>query len=264
MRRRRIRGYQIVAFLLGCGFLLSLPAYAAGKPDSAAQGNAQQGNALFQQSCATCHGTGAMGGIGPNLLTSAIVREPKYYGNEAALVIEGGRADRGMPAFPNLSATDISDILAFLEARIQVFDKESAGSSRAASLKRLLTGNAEAGKKFFNGPGQCSTCHSPTGDLAGIANKFQPEDLQEAFLYPRGVPVTATVSLPSGKQVKGRLLHLDAFYVAVRDQDGWYRSWPLQAVKVQVNDPLKAHRQLLDKYTDKDMHNVFAYLETLK
>ena len=69
---------------------------------------------------------------------------------------------------------------------------------------------------------------------------------------------------PSGKKVHGKLLHLDGFYVAILDQDGWYRSWPLQQVKVQVNDPLAGHLELLSKYTDKDIHDVFAYLETLK
>lgn len=262
--RRRIRAFQMVAILLCCGFFLSLPVDAAGQSDTTEQGNAQKGSVLFQQSCAFCHGTGATGGAGPNLLESGIVREPVYYGGEAALVIQSGRVDRGMPAFPSMTDTDISDILAFLHARILVFDKDSAGSSRAASLKRLLTGNATAGKQYFYGQGQCSTCHSPTGDLAGIASKYEPEDLQERFLYPRKDNATAIVSLRSGEKIKGKLLHLDAFYVAIEDDTAQYHSWPLQDVKVQVNDPLNGHEKLLDKYTNKDMHNVFAYLETLK
>jgi cytochrome c oxidase cbb3-type subunit 3 len=261
--QQRIRVFWMAALFVCFGFFLSPSVNAAGKPDAQAQGNVQKGNALFQQSCAACHGTGAMGGIGPNLLASPIVREPVYYGGTAALVIQGGRADRGMPAFPSLTDTDISDILAFLQARILVFDKES-GSDRAASLKRLLTGNAADGKRFFYGQGQCSTCHSPTGDLAGIASKYEPEDLQRRFLYPPDDNATAVVSLPNEEKIEGKLLHLDAFYVAIQDEKGQYRSWPLQQVKVQVNDPLKGHLELLGKYTNKDMHNVFAYLETLK
>jgi cytochrome c oxidase cbb3-type subunit 3 len=253
----------MAALFLCFGFFLSPPVDAAGKTDPMAQENVQKGNALFQQSCALCHGAGATGGAGSNLLESSIVRNPKYYGGEVALVIQGGRPDRGMPAFPSMTDADISGILAFLHARIQVADSES-GSNRASSLKRLLTGNATAGKQYFYGQGQCSTCHSPTGDLSGIANKYQPEDLQTRFLYPPDDNVTATVSLPSGKKIKGKLLHLDAFYVAILDESGWYRSWPLQKVKVQVGDPLSGHLELLGKYTEKDIHNVFAYLETLK
>lgn len=246
---------------------LALPAHAAAnhaatKPGSATSESVEHGNALFQQSCAICHGAGAMGGIGPNLLESPIVQEQKYYGNEVVLVIQDGRVDRGMPAFPTMTDANISDILAFLHARIEAAG--SAGSTRAAALKRLLTGNAEAGKQYFYGQGKCSTCHSPTGDLAGIANKYQPEELQSRFLSPPDKNVTATVSLPSGNKVQGKLLHLDSFYVAIQEKDGAYRSWPIEKVTVQVEDPLNAHKELLRNYTNKDVHNVFAYLETLQ
>jgi len=35
-------------------------------------------------------------------------------------------------------------------------------------------------------------------------------------------------------------------------------------VKVELRDPLTAHRELLDKLTQADVHNLFAYLENLK
>ncbi|MEO6966245.1 MAG: c-type cytochrome [Acidobacteriaceae bacterium] len=223
----------------------------------------QRGNALFQQSCSLCHGAGATGGAGPNLLQSGLLLNRKYFGDELSVVIQGGRPDRGMPAFPMLSADNISDIIAFLNARVEVTSSESSGSADSA-LKQLLTGNAAAGKRYFDGEGKCATCHSPTGDLAGIAKKYPPDELQAMFLYPRDNKVTATVLLPSGKKIKGTLLHHDAFYVAIRDEDGWYRSWPLQDVKVQVEDPLSAHEELLHSYKNKDVHDVFSYLETLK
>jgi cytochrome c oxidase cbb3-type subunit 3 len=132
------------------------------------------------------------------------------------------------------------------------------------SLKQFLSGNVKAGKQYFNGEGKCATCHSPTGDLAGIASKYSPPTLEARFLYPSDRNVTATVSFSSGKKVKGKLLHLDAFYVAILNEDGLYRSWPIQEVKVQTEDFLAAHLELLQKYTDKDIHDVFSYLETLK
>jgi cytochrome c oxidase cbb3-type subunit 3 len=224
----------------------------------------QRGQADYRQSCAICHGTEAMGGVGPNLVQSSLVRHDEN-GNLIAPVIQEGRPDKGMPAFPLMDSAEISDIVAFLHARVAVASVVSSeGLVGGYSLQQLLTGRAEAGKRYFYGAGKCATCHSPTGDLAGIAKKYSPADLEAQFLHPSHDSETATVSLNSGKQFHGKLLHLDAFYVAILDQEGWYRSWPLQQAKVQVQDPLAGHLELLSKYTDKDIHDVFAYLETLK
>ena len=108
------------------------------------------------------------------------------------------------------------------------------------------------------------TCHSPTGDLAGVAKKYNPPDLEVRFLYPSGTPSTAVVTLPSGKKYEGTVLLNDGFNVAIMGKDGWYHSWPRNAVKIEVHDPLAVHAELLQKYTDADMHNIFTYLETLK
>ena len=187
-------------------------------------------------------------------------------GDQIAPVIQDGRVTKGMPAFPLMTTANISDIVAFLHARIEVASvTSSSGLASGYSLKQLLTGNAEAGKQYFDGPGKCASCHSPTGNLAGIAKKYSPSELESNFLYPSDDDnITAIVVFPSGKKVHGKLLHLDGFYVAILNQDGWYRSWSLQQVKVHVDDPLAGHQELLSKYTDKDIHNVFAYLETLK
>jgi cytochrome c oxidase cbb3-type subunit 3 len=224
----------------------------------------RRGQALFQQSCAICHGTEATGGGGPNLIQSSLVRHDKN-GNLIMPVIQEGRVDKGMPAFPLMTSANISGIVAFLHARIEVASVSSSnGLADGYSLKQLLTGNAAAGRQYFNGKGGCSACHSPTGDLAGISDKYSPVELEARFLYPPDDNVTATVSLSSGEKVQGKLLHLDAFYVAIQNEDGWYRSWPLREAKVQVHDPLAGHLELLDKYKDKDIHDVFAYMETFK
>ena len=171
-----------------------------------------------------------------------------------------------MPAFPTLTATQIADIVAFLHAKITVSDNRSAeGGAAGYSLTRLLTGNAEAGKQFFDGNGTCTKCHSATGDLAGIAKKYPPAELESRMLYPHVTKQTGTVSLPSGEKVTGQIIHLDAFDVAVLDASGNYRSWPLRpGVKVELDDPLRRHLELLTTYTDKDVHDLFAYLETLQ
>ncbi len=245
-------------------FLFALAINSSAQTDPMKSENVQRGSALFQKSCAICHGTEAMGGIGPNLVQSSLVRHDEN-GDRVAPVIQEGRVDKGMPPFPLMTSAEVSDIVAFLHARIEVASISSSnGLAGGYTLKQLLTGNAERGKQYFNGAGGCATCHSSTGDLAGIANKYSPVELEARLLYPPDDNVAATVSLPSSKKVHGKLLHLDAFYVAILKEDGWYRSWPLQKVKVQVKDPLAGHLELLGKYTDKDIHDVFAYLETLK
>ncbi|MGO4884487.1 MAG: c-type cytochrome [Bryobacteraceae bacterium] len=223
---------------------------------------APRGQKEFQQSCGFCHGEDATGARAPDLVRSPLVNKD-LGGDLIGPVIRNGRPDRGMPALP-LSDATVQDIVAYLHMRVA----QAAKSSHVGGdypVERLLTGNAEAGRRYFNGAGKCASCHSPTGDLAGIAKKYAPLYLEERILAPRPpghAPVTVTTA--SGEQIAGRLEHLDEFSVSLRDADGWYHSWPRTQVKVTIQDPLEAHRNMLTKYTDADIHNLFAYLETLK
>jgi cytochrome c oxidase cbb3-type subunit 3 len=104
-----------------------------------------------------------------------------------------------------------------------------------------------------------------TGDLAGIATKYSPLELQQRMLYPPKVAKPrATVQVPGGGTFEGALVHADEFEVAITDKDGWYRSWTRDRVKVEIHDPLAAHRELMPKYTDADIHNLFAFLSLQK
>jgi cytochrome c oxidase cbb3-type subunit 3 len=100
--------------------------------------------------------------------------------------------------------------------------------------------------------------------LSGIALKYSPIDLQAHMLYPEGHHTTAIVTLASGEQIKGPLEHVDDFMVSLRDASGWYRSFSREHVKVELQDALAAHREMLGKLTQADVHNLFAYLESLK
>lgn len=223
----------------------------------------QRGQAQFKQSCAFCHGPDANGGAeGPNLMRSKVVRHDDN-GNLIGPVIRDGRPKKGMPAVA-LSESQIADVVAYLHSRLKESDLTSPPNASSYSLKLLLTGNPEAGKEFFYGAGQCNRCHSPGGDLKGIANKYTPGDLQARFLYPPDVPKTAIVTTRSGREFKGELAYEDLFTIAIKDDNGWYHSWPVSEVKFQVRNPVAAHLELLHKYTSADIHNVFAYLETLK
>jgi cytochrome c oxidase cbb3-type subunit 3 len=231
---------------------------AADRPDPAA---VERGRKEFVSSCGFCHGNDATGNRAPDLIRSPLVNHDEH-GELLGPLILTGRPDKGMPGVP-LNPQQISDVSTFLHNRVEEAMR-SNGVSRDYPVEKLLTGNVREGQAYFNGAGKCSGCHSPTGDLAGIARKYSPIDLQSRFLYPRAPRSTVTVTLPSGKTISGTLVHLDEFDVALRDSSGEYYSWLCSVVKVEVHDPLEAHRELMKKYSDTDVHNIFAYLETLK
>ena len=243
-------------FALAAGVLAV--SVSAATPDPKA---VERGRELFQQACGFCHGNDATGARGPDLIRSAMVIHDED-GNLIGPVIKNGRPEKEMPAFA-YSNDQISDLSAFLHGQAEAALRSNR-VPRDYPVEKLMTGDAAKGKSYFFGAGHCDSCHSPTGDLAGVAKKYPPIDLEARFLYPRGKRASVTVTLPSGEKVTGMLARMDEFTVALNDSSGWYRSWPRGQVKAEVRDPLEKHRELLSQYTDADVHNLFAYLETLK
>jgi cytochrome c oxidase cbb3-type subunit 3 len=222
-----------------------------------------RGESQFKQSCGFCHAPDATGARGPDLIRSKVVAHD-VNGNLIGEVIRNGRPDKGMPPLP-LTSDQIKAVAAFLHDRAHQA-LESSQVPEKYPLAKLLTGHADAGQAYFQGAGGCKACHSPTGDLKGIAGKYAPLRLETQMLYPTGGSAhsTVTVVLPTGERVQGALLHLDEFTVALRDDSGWYHSFPLDKVTIDVHDPLAAHRKLLDEMTQQRFHDLFAYLESLK
>jgi mono/diheme cytochrome c family protein len=241
------------------------PATAA--PSAATEGEtggdqARAGGALFRQNCAFCHGRDAMGGeTGPDLTASKLVKGDKT-GEQIAAVIREGRPNNRMPSF-NFSSQEVASIIAFIRARGNAAALHPGGR-RGVSVEDLQTGNAAAGKQYFEGPGGCVKCHSASGDLAGIAKRYEGLQLEMRMLYPRDAKSTVTVTLPSGEKVTGTLAYRDEFTIALRDAKGQYRSWAVNRVHFTVDDPVQAHVEQFPKYTDEDVHNLMAYLQTLK
>jgi cytochrome c oxidase cbb3-type subunit 3 len=223
-----------------------------------------RGHDQFRSSCGFCHGPTAAGGNGgPNLIFSSVIRQDEK-GADITRLIQTGRPEKGMPVVP-LTSAQIADIVAYLKARVAEVDLTSGRRpARDYDLKKLLTGNADRGKAYFNGAGQCATCHSADGDLKGIASKYPPIELQARFMYPAGVAKKVTVTEATGVKVTGDLIQQDAFEVVIKPVDGPPRTWPSDSVKVQVTDPLAKHFELLKTYTTANMHDMFAYLATLK
>src|SRR5690242_8550245 len=205
---------EFLTLLLALFFFFGL---TAARSQSAAQDSAakdpavQRGSQQFAESCGFCHGPDATGSRGPDLVRSPLVAHD-VKGDKIGEVIRLGRPDKGMPAM-TLADAQILDIAAYLHSRTA----EALKSSRVPSaypVEKLLVGNPAAGQTFFNGSGGCNACHSPTGDLAAIAAKYSPMDLQARMLYPKGKHTVAVVTLPSGEQIKGPVVHADDFVIA--------------------------------------------------
>jgi cytochrome c oxidase cbb3-type subunit 3 len=222
----------------------------------------ESGSSLFQQNCAFCHGKDAGGGeSGPDLTRSKLVTTDMN-GENISEVVRNGRIDKGMPRF-GLSEPEILTLVAYIHSQ-QDKAMSQTGKRKGVDVSDLQTGDVDAGKQYFNGAGTCSTCHSPTGDLSGIATRYQGLKLEQQMLYPRDAKSSVTVTLPTGKMVTGPLAYLDEFTVALKDSTGVYHSWPVVAVKYKVDAPAKAHVELFDKYSDADIHNLMAYIQTLR
>jgi mono/diheme cytochrome c family protein len=237
---------------------------------------ADKGRSVWAAECINCHGTQARGtDNGPNLTRSLVVLRDRY-GSELGPFLKKGHKLQGGGASSALTDEQIVNLAHFLRQRVN----DSFRGSPLFQAQNVLTGDAKAGESYFKGEGKCGTCHTTTVlSLVGIGSRLEPIELQQRFLFPggggrgrgRGAPaatasaVKVTVTSASGESVTGVLVQMDDFNVSLRDASGTYRTFKRGAgVKVVKDDPLAAHHALLDTITDKQMHDMVAYLETLK
>jgi mono/diheme cytochrome c family protein len=241
--------------------LLALRAAAQGVNDDMNDA-AERGGVIFSKNCASCHGPAAKGlSARTDLIGSALVRDDEK-GEQIGPLLRGGHAGA------RLSDAQIADVVAWLH--VQVYN---AANRNTYQFLNILSGDPKQGERFFNGPGKCNTCHSVTGDLAHIGEKYDPPVLQTLWLSPirrktknyRTNP-TVTVTPATGAPVQGTLEHLDEFNVALRDSSGVYRSFAIDndVPRVEIHDPLAAHYDLYHRLTDADIHNITAYLAAIK
>lgn len=266
----------------GCALLVVLTAsvlvaqqQALTPPGDAAA--VERGQRLHVQECGFCHGANARGGSsGPDLTRSVIVQNDEN-GRQLGEFLQVGRPDRGMPRF-DMPAAQVSDLAAFLHAAIYL-----NSNRRLYKILDILVGDAKAGEAYFAGTGRCGSCHSPAGDLKGVGAKYEPVALQGRLLLPRGrvvppgappVPlyaqptaIRATVTTPAGESATGGLVRMTDFDITIYDTaTGTTRSWLRNGdvPNVVLTDPLQAHVDQLTKWTDADMHNMTAFLASLK
>jgi mono/diheme cytochrome c family protein len=235
-----------------------------------------RGKTAFSVNCAFCHGSDAGGGsVGPNLLRSEVVLQDAA-GEKIMPIVHGARAEQGMPKI-DIPDSSVVDIAAWLHSL------KTGGNMRSTEKINIVVGKADEGKAAFGR--LCASCHSVDGDLKGFAAKYEdPRSMQQAWMLPGVVafgrrggggppppqlhvpPTTATVTLASGKKVTGRLGVMDDFYAEIITDDGVVHRFTLNngVPKVEIHDPLQAHRAMFRTITDKDIHDITAYLESLK
>jgi mono/diheme cytochrome c family protein len=231
---------------------------------------ANRGRTVWVAECIECHGTSARGtDKGKNLIQSDMVLHDRYGSTLVPFLAKGHPMQSGRPS-ASLSQTEVADLSHFIHERVY----DTLRGSPIFQPQQIVTGNAKAGEAWFNGAGKCGTCHSPTGDLKGIGGRYDPATLQGRFLFPRGggrggrsggKQLTLTITPPNGPAVTGTPVVFDDFDVSVRDAQGEVHAFTRSPqLKVVRNDPFAIHDQLLDVYTDRNMHDMLAYLVTLK
>jgi mono/diheme cytochrome c family protein len=233
---------------------------------------AERGKTVWVAECVTCHGPLARGtDTGPNLLRSLVFLRDRYGSELGPFLKKGHPLQSGKPA-SSLGDAQIADIAHFLRKQLN----DTLRGSPAFTVQNFKSGDPKAGEEFFNGAGKCSACHSPQKDLAGLASRYDTVDIQQRLLFPGGgrgrrggappaSAVRVTVTPQGGAPVSGALVYMDDFVVALQEPNGTSRSFRRTAsLKIDRTDPLEAHHTLLDTITDKNIHDVVAYLETLR
>jgi len=226
-------------------------------PDAAA---AKRGAPIYAANCAFCHGPLARGAEGPSLVYSELVLEDEH-GSTIAEFLKTGRPEKGMPAFASLSDEQRKDVAEFLHQQIE--DVANRGTYQP---RNILLGDAKKGESYVGK--HCLGCHSLTGDLKGLAQKWRPVDLQRYWIMPprktSDRAITATVRSPRGSW-QGRVQEIDDFHITLLNDSGQPVVIARDAgVAVELHDPLAPHVAMIGALADSDMINVTAYLETLK
>jgi len=240
-----------------------------------------RGKGLYEANCASCHAADLRGGAnGANLLRSGIALADRH----GELV--GAAVTRHKPPL-TLAQADTVAIAEFIHSVHATMSGQGSPPGRNPTGVELnvLVGDAKAGETFF--AAACSKCHSVTGDLKGIGAKFSDaRALQNAWVSGSssafgggggggrggggaGAGNPATVTMADGSKLEGTLVRKDDFLVILMLPDGTRKSIARNdgIPKVDVKDLKAPHKTMvleLDDPENKKMHDVTAYLSTIK
>ena len=258
-----------------------------------------RGRGLWAMHCVTCHGSQARGSeSGPNIIRTRTVNYDRATTAGAVLgpFLKAGHQTQSGKASASFTDEEIVALANFLRQRVN----DTMRGSPIFTVGDVVVGDAKAGETYFNGAGGCAACHNATkGSLAGIASRLAPVDVQQRMLFPggggrfggggggraaggaagRGGPaagapaapaanpnaITVTIASATGPALSGVLVEESDFYVTLRDASGQIRVVRRAAgLTITKVNPLQAHIDLLDRITDTQIHDLVAYLETMK
>lgn len=228
-------------------------------PDRAA---AALGAPVYRQNCAFCHGPQARGATAPSLVTSDEVLDDEH-GERLAAFLKKGRPEKGMPAFATMPDARLKNIAEFLHLQV-----EEVANRGTYHVLNIVVGNAAKGQSYV--ATHCMECHRPM-TFEHFASRFRsPDQLQRGWIWPSRsaespLAITATVKTPQGGTIIGRVTQVSDFRITLVDSAGRAHSFERgPGVEVQMQDPLAAHQAMIMTLTNDAMHDVTAYLETLR
>ena len=238
------------------------------------------GKTLYDVDCQKCHGADLRGNLqgGTSLLRSQVVLSDQD-GELMQPIIAGSLRNSGMPAL-DMNAADLKALATYIHSVVATERGQGAPPAPGVEAPSALVGDATSGKTYFTA--KCGSCHSATGDLQGYGTKYPDAKAAQnrwvsgggggrggrggVSATPDPRTVMAIVTLPSGETVQGPLVIVDDFLVSLSQPDGIIRTFRRDGdvPKVEIKDPMQGHKTLLDMLKNKDMHDVTAYLESLR
>jgi cytochrome c oxidase cbb3-type subunit 3 len=236
-----------------------------------------RGRGLYETNCASCHASDMRGTDNGTRLLRSLTSLNDQHGELIGKAI----ADHNPKII--LNEGDSVAVAEYIHSVLATTGGQGSppGRNPAGQKLEILVGDAKAGERYFDKV--CARCHSSVGDLKGLAAKYpDPRSLQNAWVAGAsaanpfgggrggggaGNPVTVTMA--DGSKLEGKLVRRDDFLVILTLPDGTRRSIARHdgVPKVEVKDPNEAHKKMvleLDDAENKNLHDVTAYLATLK
>jgi cytochrome c oxidase cbb3-type subunit 3 len=217
---------------------------------------------VYQQNCSFCHGPQARGSSGPSLVVSDVVLGDDH-GEHLVPFLKKGRPEKGMPSFAQIPDDQLKDLAEFLHQQV-----EDVANRGTYHLPNILVGDPAKGQAYVSA--NCMSCHT-AANFEHIAAKFRsPDQLQRGWVWPtrpanNSLAIIATVKTADGATIAGRVTQVSDFKITLVGSDGQTHVIDRGAgVDVEMKDPLAPHQKLINTLKNDDLHNVTAYLETLK
>jgi putative heme-binding domain-containing protein len=209
--------------LLGLCLLLGAfnPSFSRGQQNSSsnhAKVTREPGRTTYNSACAGCHG---LDGRGSDKAVNISESDKVRHLSDAQLsdIISNGIPGTGMPAFHSLSAQQTRAVVSHLR------------SLQGKTEAQTLPGNAIRGKEIFFGKGECSSCHTISGqggflgpDLSGYGASAPSKAIRDEIVRSQRLPPQgyrpAVLITSAGDRLEGLIRNEDNFSVQFQTKEG--------------------------------------------